>query len=149
MYDAEATERTRTVVTKWISAFADRRLDELHSLFAPGAKWILVGKADRAPWAGVATGAALRQKTDNMELFDKWEYTLENLIVENDKAVAEGVGTGSGPGALYYTNTYLKRFIVNKEGKVTEVKVILDAYEVEAFGALYEEWKKTQGTKPV
>lgn len=144
MTDPDATSRTRATLTQWISAFNDRRQEDLHRLFAPDAKWSLIGRLDRAPWALEVSGEDLLKRSDNALVFETWEFNVENLIIDNNKAVIEASGKGRGPGSLAYNQNFLMRFILNDEGKVKNLRVALDAYEVEAFQANYAEWTKEQ-----
>lgn len=145
MSDPSVTERTRSTVKKWVSALNDLRLDDMAELFGDTGTWTIIGRKDRALWGGPSNGAELSKGAGSMLLkFDNWRYDIINLIVENDKAVVEGSAVGKGPPPLAYQNKYMMRFIVGEDGKIKDLTEALDAYDIEAYIASMEEWKRLQ-----
>lgn len=138
------TEITRATAKAFMENLGDRRMEDLADLFGPEAHWAVVARTDRAhgfggskPGPEVAKAAKLF-----VDEFDSWEVNIVNIATEEDKAFVEGSVKGRGPGPKAYTNTYMMRFIVGDDGKITDFKEAMDAYEVEAAQSSLEEYYK-------
>lgn len=132
-----------------MSALNERRFDDMADLFAPGAMWTIDGRADRCSWGKPSPGRDIVNMAKAfLSRFDNWEIRIVNVIAENDKVAVESYGHGKGPGELEYKNSYLYRFTVASEGKISDFKEWFDAYEVEAGHESMKKYEESKVARP-
>ncbi|KAM0816363.1 putative SnoaL-like domain-containing protein [Seiridium cardinale] len=140
VYCTDEEDTNRATVTKFVELLNAGNYSSLVDLFtSPNATYWLSGSPSRT--CGQAGNKTAAQRIAGypafMGAFDDFSFVVTSMAAQDDLVLVEGLGTGLGPGTLFYQQTAVWSFRA-KGGKLDYMREYLDHQESAFLQSYFE-----------